>query len=139
MHSPRARQQHGPLLLLRGTLDLLILKALENGPLHGHDVSLWVRSATEGALGVGEGSLYPALHRLERRGLVSADWGRSRSNRKAKYHRLTSQGRRRLASETSQWHRYARAVATALSGESEVDQPGTPVRRRAVQGLARIA
>lgn len=100
--------------ILRGTLDLLVLKALSWGPSHGYGVARWVEGATGDALAVGEGTLYPALHRLEERGLVSARWGASESNRRAKYYELTSAGRSQLRVETANWKRYAKAIFAAL-------------------------
>lgn len=104
--------------LLRGTLDLLILKALVWGPQHGYAVADWIGRTTEGALLVEEGALYPALHRLENRGLLASTWGVSENNRRAKYYRLTADGRERLATDTHSWQRYAAAVAKVLGAES---------------------
>ncbi len=100
--------------ILRGTLDLLVLRALSWGASHGYGVAKWVEQATGDALAVGEGTLYPALHRLEERGFVSAEWGASESNRRAKYYALTPAGRARLKVETANWKRYAAAVFAAL-------------------------
>lgn len=100
--------------ILRGTLDLLILKALSFGPAHGYAVARWIQQATGDALAVGEGTLYPALHRLEERKWISASWGTSENNRQAKFYALTRQGRARLEVETENWHRYAAAVFAAL-------------------------
>ena len=100
--------------LMRGTLDLLILKALSWGPLHGYAVARWIEAATGDALAVGEGSLYPALHRLEERDWISATWGASENNRHAKFYALTRRGRTQLREETNNWRRYAAAVFAAL-------------------------
>ena len=100
--------------ILRGTLDLLVLKALSWGRSHGYGVARWVEVATGDALAVGEGTLYPALHRLEERGLVSASWGASENNRRAKFYELTPAGRAQLRVETANWNRYAAAVFAAL-------------------------
>lgn len=100
--------------ILRGTLDLLVLKALSWGPTHGYGVAQWIERATGDALAVGEGSLYPALHRLEERGWVSSSWGTSENNRRAKYYALTERGRVQLGIETDNWRRYAAAVFAAL-------------------------
>jgi PadR family transcriptional regulator, regulatory protein PadR len=100
--------------ILRGTLDLLVLKALSGGAAHGYGVARWIEQATDDALAVGEGTLYPALHRLEERGLVRAKWGVSENNRRAKYYALTARGRAQLGAETENWRRYARAVFAAL-------------------------
>jgi transcriptional regulator len=98
-----------------GTLDLLILKALSNGPAHGFAVARWIELSTDDVLAVGEGTLYPALHRLEERELIEAEWGVSENNRRAKYYELTSAGRRHLQAEMAAWRRYADAVLKALS------------------------
>jgi PadR family transcriptional regulator PadR len=100
--------------ILRGTLDLLILQALSFGPAHGYTVAKWVETATGDALALGEGTLYPALHRLEERDWVTAEWGVSENNRQAKFYQLTRKGRARLRVETENWRRYAAAVFTAL-------------------------
>jgi PadR family transcriptional regulator, regulatory protein PadR len=101
--------------ILRGTLDLLVLKALSGGRSHGYGVARWIEQATDDALAVGEGTLYPALHRLEERGLIAAKWGLSTNNRRAKYYALTPRGRAQLGIETENWRRYARAVFAALA------------------------
>ena len=101
--------------LLRGTLDVLILKALSWGPRHGYAVAEWIRTVTDEDILVEEGPLYTALHRLEKQGLLSAEWGFSENNRKAKYYALSPGGRRQLRSEMSGWERYARAVSKALA------------------------
>jgi PadR family transcriptional regulator len=106
--------------ILRGTLDLLILKALSRGPSHGYGVARWIELATGDALAVGEGSLYPALHRLEERGWIAASWGASENNRQAKFYSLTRAGRARLRVEVDNWRRYAAAVFAAL------DAPARP-------------
>jgi PadR family transcriptional regulator, regulatory protein PadR len=106
--------------ILRGTLDLLVLKALSRGASHGYGVARWLEQATDDALAVGEGTLYPALHRLEERGWVTAAWGLSENNRRAKYYSLTPEGRARLRVEADNWRRYARAVFAAL------DAPALP-------------
>jgi PadR family transcriptional regulator PadR len=100
--------------ILRGTLDLLVLKALSWGTAHGYGVARWIEFATGDALAVGEGTLYPALHRLEERGWIAAEWGVSENNRRAKYYSLTAAGRARLRVEAENWRRYARAVFSAL-------------------------
>ena len=100
--------------IVKGTLDLLVLKALSWGPAHGYTVARWIEAATDDLLAVGEGTLYPALHRLEERGLVIASWGTSENNRRAKYYELTRQGRARLQVEVASWRRYAAAVSAAL-------------------------
>ena len=100
--------------LLQGTLDLLVLKALIFGPRHGYSVARWVRETTDDDLRIEEGALYTALHRMEKRGWIEAEWGLSDNNRKAKYYRLTSDGRRQLRAQEAQWARYARAVFKVL-------------------------
>ena len=108
--------------LLRGTLDVLILKTLSWGPAHGYAVASWIEQVTGDALRIEEGSLYPALHRLERRGWVESEWGLSENNRRAKYYALTAEGRKALRAESSSWTRFAQAVGTVL-GASEGPQP----------------
>ena len=103
------------LSLVKGTVDLLILKAVSLEPRHGYAVSEWIESVTDGALLVEEGTLYPALHRLEAKGWVEAEWGLSENNRKAKYYRITPGGRRHLEARTSSWRRYTSAVDDALA------------------------
>ena len=97
-----------------GTLDVLILKALSWGPMHGYGIGRWIRQTTDEALTVQEGALYPALHRLERRGWLEEEWGVSDTGREAKYYKMTPAGRRQLRSEVERWRAYARAVAAAL-------------------------
>jgi PadR family transcriptional regulator, regulatory protein PadR len=104
--------------ILRGTLDLLILQALSHGRAHGYDIARRIEHSTEDVLAVGEGSLYPALHRLEARGWVAATWGISDNNRQAKYYTLTVPGRAQLRVETANWHRYSSAVTAALAARS---------------------
>jgi transcriptional regulator len=100
--------------LLRGTLDLLILKAVSLGPLHGYAVLLRIEQITGGALLVEQGALYPGLFRLEHRGLLESEWGVSDNNRRAKYYRLTEAGRRQLRTERESWNRLTAAMAAAL-------------------------
>src|SRR3712207_5049222 len=100
--------------LLQGTLDLLILKTLQTGPNHGWDIAQRIQQLSEDVFRVNQGSLYPALHRLEAQGLISSEWGASGNNRRAKFYRLTAAGRRRLASETEEWERFSWAVAQIL-------------------------
>jgi PadR family transcriptional regulator PadR len=104
--------------LVRGTLDVLILKAVSWGPRHGYAVAEWIRVVTDEQLLVEEGPLYTALHRLERRGLLTAEWGYSENNRKARYYQLSRAGRAHLRAEASGWERYARAVTKALAAVS---------------------
>ena len=107
------RQQ--PQDLLQGTLDLLILKAVSLQPMHGWGISQRIQQVTRGVLEVNQGALYPALHRLEDRGLLDAEWGASDNNRRAKFYRLTAAGRKQLTSEVRTWQRYANAVQLLLS------------------------
>ena len=100
--------------LLQGTLDLLILKALAKGAMHGYGVAEGIHESSQDVLRVEEGALYPALHRLELRGLLSAEWGTSDNNRRAKYYALTAVGRKRLTEETEYWRRMSGAVARVL-------------------------
>jgi PadR family transcriptional regulator PadR len=105
--------------LLPGTLDMLILKAVSLKPLHGYGVLLRIRQISRDALEIPQGSLYPALYRLEHRGLITAEWGQSENNRRARYYTLTAAGRRRLREETAGWNRLASAIGAALSATSE--------------------
>ena len=100
--------------LLRSSLDLLVLKALSWGPMHGYGISEWVEGATASLLLLEEGTLYPALHRLERRGWITSEWGVSDNNRRAKFYRLTTAGRARFRAQAPLWHRHAEAIAGAL-------------------------
>ena len=105
--------------LLHGTLDLLILKAVSLGTLHGYGVLLRIQQITGGALQIQQGALYPALYRLEQQGLIDSEWGTSDNNRRAKFYRLTPAGRRHLRAETSSWTRYAEAVRKVLHAAEE--------------------
>ena len=105
--------------LLQGTLDLLVLKTLSWGPAHGYSVAKWIQQLTSDVLRVGEGSLYPALHRLEERGWVESEWRRSDNNRKAKFYRLTSAGRARLRAESKTWARFSAAIGKVLQAEEQ--------------------
>ena len=100
--------------LLQGSVDVLILTTLSRGPLHGYGVSNWIRQRTAGVLGIEDAALYQALHRLEARGWIEAEWGISENNRRAKYYQLTKTGRKQLRTETVTWRRYAEAVAKVL-------------------------
>lgn len=106
--------------LVRGTLDLILLKTLSWGPLHGLGVVRWIEDVTHSRLQVEEGALYPALHRLEQKRLLTSEWGYTTTNRRAKYYRLTERGRRQLAAETSRWARYTEALSLILGAR------GTP-------------
>ncbi|HUL17002.1 MAG TPA: PadR family transcriptional regulator [Terriglobales bacterium] len=105
--------------ILPGTLDLLILKAVSLGPLHGYGVLLRIGQISRGALLIEQGALYPALFRLVRQGLLKAKWGTSENNRRAKFYELTKAGRRRLREEANDWKRLAAAIGTALNAEPE--------------------
>lgn len=105
--------------ILPGTLDMLILKAVSLKPLHGYGVLVRIRQISKDALEVPQGSLYPALYRLEHHDLITAEWGLSENNRRAKYYTLTAAGRRRLREETAGWNRLASAIAAALSATPE--------------------
>jgi transcriptional regulator len=101
--------------LLRGTLDVLVLKTLAWGPRHGYDVARWIRETSGETLKIEEGALYTALHRMEARGWLAADWGVSDNNRRAKYYRLTPAGRQQLGRQSAAWTRYAEAVFRVLN------------------------
>jgi len=105
--------------LLPGTLDLLILKAVSLGPLHGYGILLRIGQISASALLIEQGALYPALFRLVRQGLLTANWGTSENNRRAKFYELTAAGRKRLRTETADWNRLADAIATALAAQPE--------------------
>jgi len=103
--------------LLQGTLDMLILKALTWGSMHGYGIAEWLERMSGTALVVEEGSLYPALHRLAKRGWVKAEWGLSENKRRAKYYTLTAEGRRQLANETKSWERFTQVVGKVLAAQ----------------------
>jgi PadR family transcriptional regulator PadR len=105
--------------LLPGTLDMLILKAVSLKPLHGYGVLLRLKQISANTLDIPQGSLYPALYRLEHHGLIAAEWGQSENNRRAKYYTVTAAGRRRLREETAGWNRLASAIAAALNTTPE--------------------
>jgi PadR family transcriptional regulator PadR len=107
--------------ILQGTLDMLILRTLRMGPAHGHTIAQVIEHTSENALEVEQGSLYPALHRLEDRGLLASEWGVSDNNRKAKFYRLTAKGRKELVAVTSRWQQMTRAIGLIL-GESESER-----------------
>ena len=106
-----------PTGLVQGTLDLLILRTLQWGPRHGHGIGQAISQQSDDLLKVETGSLYPALHRLERRGWISATWRASENNRRAKYYDLTAKGRRQLEADTDEWNRMVAAVGLVLAGK----------------------
>ncbi|HWG59451.1 MAG TPA: PadR family transcriptional regulator [Candidatus Acidoferrales bacterium] len=108
-----------PLDLLQGTLDMLILKAVSLGPLHGYGVLLRIQQISKDRLEILQGSLYPALYRLEHQGWIASTWGESENNRKAKYYRLTPAGKRRLRQETEKWNSMAGVIASILGATPE--------------------
>ena len=101
--------------LLQGTLELLVLKTLSWGPMHGYGIASWIEQATDDVLRVEEGSLYPALYRMTRKGWIVGEWGTSENNRRAKFYRLSAEGRRQLQEQTSGWQRLAAAVTRAVT------------------------
>jgi transcriptional regulator len=105
--------------LLPGTLDMLILKAVSLGPLHGYGVLVRIQQITGGALQIPQGSLYPALYRLEHQGKIASEWGQSENNRKAKYYKLTAAGRKYLRTESESWNRLVSAISSVMN-----TQPG---------------
>ncbi len=105
--------------ILQGTLDMLILRTLVMGPAHGHTIAQVIEQTSENALEVEQGSLYPALHRLEDRGWLSAEWGVSENNRRAKFYRLTGKGRKELSAATGRWRRMSRAIGLILGDSME--------------------
>ena len=107
--------------LFTGSLDLIILKALSLGPLHGYAIGHWIRTSTKEGLTVREGALYPSLHRLEGKGFLVAEWGTTETNREAKFYRLTSAGRKQLVTETARWRDYSRIMTAALAASKSGD------------------
>ena len=101
---------------LQGTLEVLVLKTLSWGPMHGYGIAGWLADRTTGTLEIEQGSLYPALHRMERRGWISAEWRVTEKNRRGKFYRLTAEGRNRLRRDARAWSRFAGAVAEVLDG-----------------------
>jgi PadR family transcriptional regulator PadR len=104
--------------LIRGTLDLLILKTLSWGPMHGLAVLRWIEQTTDQQLQIEEGALYPSLHRMEEKGWLDAEWGYTERNRKAKFYRLSTRGRKQLASELTRWSRYTSVVGLVIAAEA---------------------
>jgi transcriptional regulator len=105
---------HAPNELLHGTLETLILKAIARGPRHGYAIARWLEESTGDILQIEDGSLYPALYRMEQRGWIQADWGLSELGRKAKFYRITPPGRKRLTASTEEWARFSSAVSKVL-------------------------
>jgi PadR family transcriptional regulator len=105
--------------ILQGTLDMLILRTLVMGPAHGHTIAQVIEHTSENALEVEQGSLYPALHRLEDRGWLTSEWGVSENNRRAKFYRLTARGRKELGTATGRWRRMTRAIGLILGESNE--------------------
>ena len=105
---------HTSLSLIQGTVDLLVLRALQQGPVHGYAVSRWIRERTDAVISMEDAALYQALHRLEARGWVESEWGVSEINRRAKYYSLTTTGRRQLRAEVGTWQRYAAAMSRVI-------------------------
>jgi PadR family transcriptional regulator PadR len=118
---PKKKQENGE--MLKGTLDMMILRTLIGGDAHGHTIAKVIERTSEDVLEVEQGSLYPALHRLEDRGWVSSHWGLSENNRKAKFYRLTARGRKQLTLETSRWRQMARAIALVM-GDASAEEEG---------------
>ncbi|MGH9594547.1 MAG: PadR family transcriptional regulator [Bryobacteraceae bacterium] len=112
------KTERKPVDLLQGTLDMLILKAVSLGPLHGYGVLLRIRQLSKDALQIHQGSLYPALYRLEHQGLIASEWGESDNKRKARFYRLTEAGRKGLRAEREKWARFSATVAGVLKAES---------------------
>ena len=100
--------------LIQGTLDVMILKSLSWGPMHGFAIAKWIRLTTEEVLQIDDGALYPALHRMEFRGLIDADWDLTENKRRAKYYRLTTKGKQQLRTRASSWDRYSSAVSKVI-------------------------
>lgn len=113
-NAPSATSTNPDLDLLQGTLDVMILKALSWGRMHGFGVAKWIRHTTDDVLQIEDSALYPALHRLEHRGLVAANWGLTENKRRAKFYTLTTKGRQQLRSRATMWDRYAAAVSKVI-------------------------
>jgi transcriptional regulator len=107
-----------PLALVKGTLDVLVLKALSWGPMHGFEITTWLEDSSDGGLDVDDSALYHALHRMEERGLIAAEWGVTENNRRARYYGVTSTGRAHLRAETARWLRYSQMVSGILTAAS---------------------
>jgi PadR family transcriptional regulator len=105
--------------LLQGTLDVMVLKAVSWGAMHGFGIAKWIRQTTDEVLAIDDGALYPALHRLEHRGLISAEWRVTENNRRAKYYKMTVKGRRQLRARAESWDRYARAVSKVIHATAQ--------------------
>ena len=105
--------------ILQGTLDLLVLKTLSWGPMHGYNILDWLRRTTDAELRIEDAALYPALHRMEARGLIESEWGLSENNRRAKFYRLTPAGRRSLRTQAATWERYVGLVAKVLGAAQQ--------------------
>ena len=114
--------------LLKGTLDLLILKTLTSGSMHGYGIARMIEQQTDDVLSIEEGSLYPALFRMDRRGLIKSKWGITETKRRAKFYELTKKGRKQLEAEATNWQRFAEAVTQVLGGENERPEPGEASR-----------
>ena len=112
----KRRRFENQIELVQGTLDMLILRTLQWGPQHGHGIKVAIRASSDEALQIDHGSLYPALHRLERKGWIDADWKVSDKNQRAKYYRLTPAGRKQLAAEQSRWNRIVDVIARVMKG-----------------------
>jgi len=108
-----------PVDLLKGTLDMLVLKAVSMGPLHGYGVLLRIQQISQNRLEIQQGSLYPALYRLEHEGWIAGEWGQSDNNRRARFYHLTAAGRRRLSAETKKWSQFADVIGTILNSVQE--------------------
>lgn len=117
MTQKQSQRQDGSMELVQGTLDMLVLKAVSLGPLHGYGVLLRIQQISGNRLEVQQGSLYPALYRLEHEGWIAGDWGQSENNRRARYYRLTDAGRRRLETEARRWNEFADVVGAILASE----------------------
>ena len=113
------------LSLVKGTLDVLVLKALLTGPMHGFEITSWLEDRSDGALEIEDSALYQALHRMEERELISAEWGVTENNRRARFYRVTSQGRAHLGAETKKWVRYADTVTRILTTPPRAASPRT--------------
>jgi PadR family transcriptional regulator, regulatory protein PadR len=113
------KEPETPIDLLQGTLDMLVLKAVSLGPLHGYGVLLRIQQMSQNKLEIQQGSLYPALYRLEHEGWIAGEWGQSENNRRARFYRLTAAGQRRLSNETRKWNQFSQVIGMILQTGAE--------------------
>jgi len=118
LHMAKRTKYENRIELVQGTLDMLVLRTLQWGPQHGHGIGVAIRASSDEALQIDHGSLYPALHRLERQGWIDSDWKTSENNQRAKYYRLTAAGKKQLAAEQSRWNRIVDVIGRVMQGKA---------------------